>query len=89
MKLISYKEKFRNNKSSRPQEICSGNGKNEIITTMQQLKLFETPATKSLYKAGDWVELKRKSKNVAYLKGGDVVQIEAVHPVNGSIKFWN
>ena len=56
-----------------------------------QLSLFDTSTdlAGSCYKAGDWVELKRKSKNAAYLKRGDVVQVEAVHPVNGSVKFWN
>jgi hypothetical protein len=56
-----------------------------------QLSLFDTSTdlAGSCYKAGDWVELKGKSKNAAYLKRGDVVQVEAVHPVNGSVKFWN
>jgi hypothetical protein len=54
-------------------------------------ELFDssTDIAGSCYKAGDSVELKRKSKNAAYLKRGDVVQVEAVHPVNGSVKFWN
>jgi hypothetical protein len=32
---------------------------------------------------------KTEIKNAAYLKRGDIVQVEAVHPVNGSVKFWN
>jgi len=56
-----------------------------------QLSLFDTSTdlAGSCYKAGDWVELKRKSKNAAYFKRGDVVQVEAVHPANASVKFWN
>jgi len=56
-----------------------------------QLSLFDTSTdiAGSCYKAGHWVELKRKSKNAAYLKRGDIVQVEAVHPVNGRVKFWN
>ena len=58
---------------------------------MSPRELFDssTDIAGSCYKAGDSVELKRKSKNAAYLKRGDVVQVEAVHPVNGSVKFWN
>jgi hypothetical protein len=56
-----------------------------------QISLFDTSTevVESYYKTGDWVQLKRKSKNAAYIKKGDIVQVEAVHPVNGSIKFWN
>jgi hypothetical protein len=35
------------------------------------------------------IAIKRKSKNATYLKRGDIVQVEAVHLLNGSIKFWN
>src|SRR4028119_842186 len=56
-----------------------------------QLSLFDTSTevVRSYYQTGDWVQLKRKSKNAAYIKKGDIVQVETVHPVNGSIKFWN
>jgi hypothetical protein len=56
-----------------------------------QLSLFDTATAQvnSFYKPGDCVQLKRKSKNAAYIKKGDIVQVKAVHPVNGSIKFWN
>ena len=56
-----------------------------------QLSLFDTSTevVRSYYQTGDWVQLKRKSKNAAYIKKGDIVQVETVHPVNGSTTFWN
>jgi hypothetical protein len=44
---------------------------------------------KPTYKIGDRVRVKRKTPHAACLKKGDVVQIEAIHPHNGSCKFWN
>jgi hypothetical protein len=56
---------------------------------MSQLSLFDTAAVlKPTYKIGDRVRVKRKTPHVACLKKGDVVQIEAIHPHNGSCKFW-
>lgn len=58
---------------------------------MQQLKLFPDSEIGSLYKPGDWVKVLRKPKNGfgAYLKRGDIVQVAATNPADGSIKFWN
>ncbi|MEG4302187.1 hypothetical protein [Microcoleus sp. D3_18a_C4] len=59
----------------------------------RQLSIFDTlqPLDTALdkLKAGDWVKLRRKTASAAYWKKGEVVQIEAVHPVNGSGRFWN
>ncbi|MEG4323645.1 MULTISPECIES: hypothetical protein [unclassified Microcoleus] len=41
------------------------------------------------YKVGDRVKLKRKTPHAACLKKGDIVTIDAIHPQNGSCKFWN
>jgi hypothetical protein len=55
-----------------------------------QLSLFDTSTVvETTYKIGDRVKLKRKSPHAACLKKGDLVEIEAIHPHNGSCKFWN
>ncbi|MEG4501574.1 hypothetical protein QUB05_30760 [Microcoleus sp. F10-C6] len=55
-----------------------------------QLSLFDTnAATGSAYKAGDWVKIRRKPAVAAWVKRGEVFRIHQVHPVNGSLKFWN
>jgi len=55
-----------------------------------QLSLFDTAAViKPTYKVGDRVKVKRKTPHAPLLKKGDIVRIEAVHPHNGSCKFWN
>jgi hypothetical protein len=55
-----------------------------------QLSLFDTAAViKPIYKVGDRVRVKRKTPHAPLLKKGDIVQIEAIHPHNGSCKFWN
>ncbi|MCC3626840.1 MULTISPECIES: hypothetical protein [unclassified Microcoleus] len=56
-----------------------------------QLSLFATsPAVGTLYKAGDWVKLRKKpSSAAAWVKRGEVFRIESVHPVDGSMRFWN
>ena len=55
-----------------------------------QLSLFDTStAVKTTYKVGDFVKLRRKSAHAACLKKGDIIQIQAVHPSDGSCKFWN
>jgi hypothetical protein len=35
------------------------------------------------------VKVKRKTPHAPLLKKGDIVQIETIHPHNGSCKFWN
>ncbi len=58
---------------------------------ISQLSLFDTDSiVKSpIYKVGDWVKLRKKPMAASYLKKGDTVEIAAIHPQNGSIKFWN
>ena len=55
-----------------------------------QLSLFDTAAViKPTYKIGDRVKVRRKTPHAPLLKKGDIVRIEAIHPHNGSCKFWN
>jgi len=55
-----------------------------------QLSLFNTNApTGSIYKAGDWVKVRKKPAFAAWVKRGEVFQINQVHPIDGSLKFWN
>jgi hypothetical protein len=55
-----------------------------------QLSLFDTAAViKPTYKVGDLVKVKKKTPHAPLLKKGNIVQIEAIHPHNGSCKFWN
>jgi hypothetical protein len=55
-----------------------------------QLSLFDTPAViKPTCEVGDPVKLRKKPISATYLKKGDVVEIAVVHPIDGSIKFWN
>jgi len=55
-----------------------------------QLSLFDTATViQPAYKIGDRVKLRKKPIAASYVKKGDIVPVEAVHPVNGSIKFWN
>jgi hypothetical protein len=55
-----------------------------------QLSLFDTAAViKPTYKVGDRVKVKRKTPHAPLLKKGDIIRIEAIHPHNGSCKFWN
>src|SRR6476661_4641814 len=55
-----------------------------------QLSLFDTAAViKPTYKVGDRVKVKRKTPHAPLRKKGDIVRIEAIHPHNGSCKFWN
>jgi hypothetical protein len=56
----------------------------------QQLSLFDTATVvKPTYKVGDLVKIRKRPIGASYVKKGDVVEIVAVHPLNGSIKFWN
>ncbi|MCC3464377.1 MAG: hypothetical protein EAZ60_05155, partial [Oscillatoriales cyanobacterium] len=43
----------------------------------------------SQYKAGDWVKTKRKPAIAAWVKRGEIFKVNAVHPIDGSIQFWN
>ncbi len=54
-----------------------------------QLKLFSETATGNLYKAGDWIKVRRKPTVAVWVKRGEIFQIKQVHPIDGSLKFWN
>jgi hypothetical protein len=55
-----------------------------------QLSLFNTKATTgNVYRGGDWVKVRKKPAISAWVKRGEVFQINQVHPINGSLKFWN
>ncbi len=64
-------------------------GTTAVFLTMQQLKLFPQPTPTPQYKAGDWIKTKRKPAVAAWIKRGEVFRVNAVHPINGSIQFWN
>jgi len=56
----------------------------------QQLSLLDTATVvKPTYKVGDLVKIRKRPIGASYVKKGDVVEIVTVHPLNGSIKFWN
>jgi len=58
--------------------------------TSAQLSLFDTAAViEPTYTIGDRVKLRKKPSAASYVKKGDIVEVVAVHPINGSIKFWN
>jgi hypothetical protein len=55
-----------------------------------QLSLFNTSAaTGHVYRAGDWVKVRKKPAFAAWVKRGEVFQINQIHPIDGSLKFWN
>jgi hypothetical protein len=55
-----------------------------------QLSLFDTATViQPAYKVGDLVKVRKRPIAASYVKKGDIVKIVAVHPINGSIKFWN
>ncbi len=55
-----------------------------------QLSLFNTnAATGNVYRAGDWVKVRKKPAIAAWVKRGEIFQINQVHPIDGSLKFWN
>ena len=57
---------------------------------ISQLSLFDTATVlKPTYKIGDRVKLRKKPIAASYVKKGDIVEIAAIHPIDGSIKFWN
>jgi len=61
-----------------------------MVSVAAQLSLFDTTAViKPLYKVGDRVKIRKKPLAASYVKKGDIVEINAIHPLNGSIKFWN
>jgi len=55
-----------------------------------QLSLFNTAAViQPAYKIGDRIKVRKKPIAASYIKKGDIVEVAAVHSINGSIKFWN
>jgi hypothetical protein len=55
-----------------------------------QLSLFDTAAViKPAYQVGDRVKIRKRPIAATYLKKDDIIEVSAVHPINGSIKFWN
>jgi len=55
-----------------------------------QLSLFNTNTTTgNVYRAGDWVKVRKKPAIAAWVKRGEIFQINQVHPIDGSLKFWN
>ena len=62
----------------------------EKTMNSSQLSLFNTnTATGNVYRAGDWVKVRKKPAFAAWVKRGEIFQINQVHPINGSLKFWN
>jgi len=60
------------------------------MTSCAQLSLFNVAQTVATsYKVGDWVKLRKKPFAASYVKKGDILQVAAIHPLDGSIKFWN
>jgi hypothetical protein len=58
--------------------------------TSTQLSLFDLAKTVATsYQVGDQVKLRKKPLAASYVKKGDIVEIAAIHPLDGSIKFWN
>jgi hypothetical protein len=61
-----------------------------MVSAAAQLSLFDTAAViKPVYKVGDRVKIRKKPLAASYVKKGDIVEIAAIHPLDGSIKFWN
>ncbi len=59
------------------------------MTAAQQLKPFSEPANENIYRAGDWIKIKRKPAIAAHIKRGECFEVNAVHPKDGSIRIWN
>jgi hypothetical protein len=60
------------------------------MTSGAQLSLFDVAKTVTTrYQVGDWVKLRKKPLATSYVKKGDIVEVAAIHPLDGSIKFWN
>jgi hypothetical protein len=61
-----------------------------VVSSPVQLLLFDTATViQPLYKVGDLVKVRKRPIGASYVNKGDVVEIVAVHPLNGNIKFWN
>ena len=64
-----------------------------LATAETQLLLFDRDTSTSecgnSYQSGDWVKLRRKPRIAAWVKRGDIFKINAVHPKDGSMRFWN
>ena len=61
-----------------------------VVSSPVQLSLFDTATViQPTYKVGDLVKIRKRPIAASYVKKGDIVEIVAVHPLNGSIKFWN
>jgi len=56
-----------------------------------QPSLFDTAIAEveNLYKAGDWIKVRKKPAIAVWVKRGEIFQINAVSPKDGSIRFWN
>jgi hypothetical protein len=56
-----------------------------------QLSLFNTATAEvgNSYQVGDWVKVRRKPAIAAWVKRGEIFQVDAVHPTDGSMRFWN
>jgi hypothetical protein len=61
-----------------------------VVSSSTQLSLFDTATViQPHYKVGDLVKIRKRPIAASYVNKGDVVEIVAVDPLNGSIKFWN
>ncbi len=56
-----------------------------------QLSLFNSATAEvgTSYQAGDWVKVRRKPAIAAWVKRGEIFKVNAVHPADGSMRFWN
>ena len=61
----------------------------KAMNAAQQLELFSKPAAGNIYRAGDWIKVKRKPAIAASIKRGECFEINAVHPKDGSVRIWN
>ena len=60
------------------------------MASVAQLSLFHVAQTVATsYQVGDRVKLRKKPLAASYLRKGDIVEVGAIHPLDGSLKFWN
>jgi hypothetical protein len=60
------------------------------MVNVAQLSLCDTASVvQPAYKVGDLVKIRKRPIAASYLRKGDIVRVAAVHPIDGSIKFWN
>ena len=60
------------------------------MVNFAQLSLCDTASVvQPAYQVGDLVKIRKRPIAASYVKKGDVVQVAALHPIDGSIKFWN